>query len=178
MNIQDWGAVGEIVGAIGVIVTLIYLAVEVRKNTVALRQQTYNDIVTRHGEWLDYISSDRDRMKLFMDGVSGGRLDHIDSQRFTNTMLKIMSHFQDLHLQYEAGIVEDVVWESQCRFLGALVELPGFKNWWPEAKQYFSPELWKVVEMLKPTKLVQYDEESGTWGRPGGAFRRSSGNAA
>ena len=33
MSIQDWGAIGEVVSAIGVIVTLIYLTTQLRQNT-------------------------------------------------------------------------------------------------------------------------------------------------
>ena len=33
MTIQDWGAIGEIVGGVGVIVTLLYLATQIRQNT-------------------------------------------------------------------------------------------------------------------------------------------------
>jgi len=37
-TIQDLGALGELIGAIGVIVTLIYLAYQIRQNTVQLAQ--------------------------------------------------------------------------------------------------------------------------------------------
>ncbi len=37
MSIQDWGAVGELVGAIAVIVTLLYLATQIRQQTRGLR---------------------------------------------------------------------------------------------------------------------------------------------
>ncbi len=33
MTIQDWGSIGELVGGVAVIVTLIYLALQVRQNT-------------------------------------------------------------------------------------------------------------------------------------------------
>ena len=36
MTLQDWGAIGELISAIAVVVTLIYLAKEIRVNTHAL----------------------------------------------------------------------------------------------------------------------------------------------
>ena len=38
MSIQDLGAIGEVVGSIGVILTLIYLAVQIRQNTAAMEE--------------------------------------------------------------------------------------------------------------------------------------------
>ncbi len=40
-TIQDLGAAGEFVGAIGVVVTLIYLAYQIRQNTIQLEQSTH-----------------------------------------------------------------------------------------------------------------------------------------
>jgi len=39
-TIQELGAAGEFVGAIGVVVTLVYLAYQIRQNTVQLEQST------------------------------------------------------------------------------------------------------------------------------------------
>ena len=36
MTLQDWGAIGEVVGALAVVVTLIYLAKQIRLNTHAM----------------------------------------------------------------------------------------------------------------------------------------------
>jgi hypothetical protein len=33
LSIQDWGAIGEIVGALAVVASLIYLAMQIRQNT-------------------------------------------------------------------------------------------------------------------------------------------------
>ena len=36
MTLQDWGAIGEVVGALAVVVTLIYLAKQIGQNTRAI----------------------------------------------------------------------------------------------------------------------------------------------
>ena len=33
MTIQDWGALGEIIGALAVVASLVYLAVQIRQNS-------------------------------------------------------------------------------------------------------------------------------------------------
>jgi hypothetical protein len=44
MSIQDWGAVGEIIGAIAVVVTLLYLATQIRHNTRSLRNAASSSV--------------------------------------------------------------------------------------------------------------------------------------
>ena len=46
MNIQDIGAIGEVVGAIAVVVTLIYLATQIRQNNQLLRSGSRQALVT------------------------------------------------------------------------------------------------------------------------------------
>jgi len=38
MTLQDWGATGEVVGALAVVITLIYLAKQIRQNTHAMEE--------------------------------------------------------------------------------------------------------------------------------------------
>ena len=44
MNWEAIGAIGELVGAVGVIATLAYLAVQIRQNSQAVRSSTRSDI--------------------------------------------------------------------------------------------------------------------------------------
>ena len=37
LSIQDFGAIGELTAAIGVIVSLVYLAIQIRQNTNAIK---------------------------------------------------------------------------------------------------------------------------------------------
>ena len=44
MTLQDLGNIGEFVGAIGVIASLVYLAIQIRQNTRTLRAATYESL--------------------------------------------------------------------------------------------------------------------------------------
>ena len=58
MTIQDWGAVSEIVGAIAVIITLIYLAVQIRQNTSQIRNEGHARITESYNEILSQLLDD------------------------------------------------------------------------------------------------------------------------
>jgi len=44
VDIQDWGALGEVFGAVGVVVTLIYLARQIRENSRQVRVSSITSI--------------------------------------------------------------------------------------------------------------------------------------
>ena len=47
MTIQDWGAIGEIAGALLVGFTLIYLAIQLRQNTVSVETSALSGWIKR-----------------------------------------------------------------------------------------------------------------------------------
>ena len=126
MNWEALGAIAEVLGAIGVIGTLIYLSVELRKSTTATRQQSYHSIVTRRGEIFNGPGLDREITGVWIAGHSGGEIDELDSNRFHYQMTNLMSHFQDVYMQFLAGTIEPKVWEAERRVLGASLGQPGF----------------------------------------------------
>ena len=46
MTIQDLGAIGELIASVGVVVSLIYLAVQVRQNTRGIRTSAHQHIIS------------------------------------------------------------------------------------------------------------------------------------
>ena len=99
MNLDELAALAEIVGALGVVLTLIFLAIELRKNTLATRQQSYNNIVARRSAVFDTLSENRDMTEIWITGLVGEDFDGVDSTRFTLQMINLMSHYQDIYLQ-------------------------------------------------------------------------------
>ena len=56
MNWEAIGAVGEIVGALGVIVTLAYLATQVRQNTDSMQASSELNLSNRSADWMSMMA--------------------------------------------------------------------------------------------------------------------------
>ena len=65
---MDWGAVSavaEILGAIGVVVTLLYLTRQVRENTASIRRATARDALQSIADFNQFVASDPVLVDLF-----------------------------------------------------------------------------------------------------------------
>jgi hypothetical protein len=165
MNIQTLGSLGEFIGSLAVLVTLVYLAVQTRQTVINARQRSYSDILTRRQE-LMFMLMDRDVIELWAKGCNRERLDAIDAQRFTSMGVCWLSHVQDTYIQYQAGLVEEEVWAAERALMTVAFNQPGFQDWWAHSKQYVSTEFAEVMEKSTPMHLVLYDPNTQTWGRP------------
>jgi hypothetical protein len=69
---QLLGNYGEFVGAIAVVVTLAYLAVQLRQNTSALRSSTWQGIQNAEHAFDQSISSSKEVAQLWIKGATQG----------------------------------------------------------------------------------------------------------
>ena len=114
---MDWGAVGaigETVGGIGVIVTLIYLAIQVRQNTrnikdnvTSLQVNAYQDLISRIANLNMLQISDPELAELLLKAnTDPGSLDDVALNRYTAYLLMLMRHADMAYLQYERGLLD------------------------------------------------------------------------
>jgi hypothetical protein len=68
MPIQDWGAIGKIVSAIGVVFALIYLTTQIRQNTRQLQSQGHQGMTDSYNSLLAQLLADD---SLFKTAVRG-----------------------------------------------------------------------------------------------------------
>ncbi len=131
MSIQDWGAIGEVVGAIAVIVTLIYLATQIRQNTRQMRSEGHVRITDVYTDILSPLLTDDVLFKTLVRGCQ----DWESLTAFEQSKCHIFFHLHLTHLQmayqlHAKSAVDDDVYESvedvHIRFLAN----PGAKIWW------------------------------------------------
>ena len=64
MNIQDLGSIGELVAALATLLTLGYLAIQLKQNTRALRSQTFQQSSMDMSLTANAISSDGELARI------------------------------------------------------------------------------------------------------------------
>jgi hypothetical protein len=125
------GGIGGIVAAIGVVVTLIYLARQVQQNTKSVQSANL-------GTWIDaqhyMIESHMQVVDLFEEAARRMRdLDPTEAWRMHVHYQQTFMALEAVFLFHVHGTVDREYYESRMRLLERLfVELPGYRNWWEE----------------------------------------------
>jgi len=177
MDIQTLGNLGEFIGSLAVLVTLIYLSIQTRQTVTHARQSSHSDILTRRQE-LMILLMERDLIEVWSKGCSRQQMDSIDAQRFTSFAVSFLSHVQDTYIQFKAGLVDEDVWEAERALMAVSFSQPGFLDWWEHGQQFVTAEFARVIEKSDATHFVLYDPDTQTWGRPkAGRFAHDVDNA-
>ena len=80
--LDAFGNIGDFVGGIGVIITLLYLAAQIRQNTKSSRTQSYQAAVAAISEWTREVGADA------LQIVTGG-ICHLEAQMVWQAMEQI-----------------------------------------------------------------------------------------
>ena len=145
MTLQDLGNIGEFVGAIGVVASLIYLALQIRQNSRQISQNTSAVKVASADSYLQYGASMRGEMirdpdvaRIWITGMQDFEsLPPEDRTRFRFIMLNFFYGMQNNFLHTQEGVVESEFWEGDERALRLYLREPGVRAWWGREQSTF-----------------------------------------
>ena len=140
MTIQDLGAIGEFIGSIGVVVTLIYLAVQIRQNTRMGTASLEQGLFDAQTNIYHLILTNPELIKLAHDFLEGHGDDPAENARLHNFILYAFETHQHHFVQHKHGFLEEVsldtYWNIQMAWLG---NEPGME-WFKRNSQHFRPD--------------------------------------
>ena len=144
MNWDAVAAIGEVVGAIAVVSTLIYLSVQTRQNTRAVRHAAARGVAEDANAWRYKIVENAEVAELLRGGLRDPEaLSVNDRYRFRMLMDALVFHWQHA-VQAEEPIPEANI----TRMLGA----PGGVWYWARAKDVLDAEFIRYVDDLLQTE--------------------------
>ena len=125
MNIMELGALGEFLGSIAVIATLIYLAIQIRQNTSSLdsgqrlaQAQAYQSRAMMMMNHYDNILLSPDApailQKVEEQGVESLSAD--ERIRYMQVVMVRYTHLDNAHFQHQQGFIDDEYYDSIFRF--------------------------------------------------------------
>jgi hypothetical protein len=133
LDITTLAAWGEFIGGIAVVVSLIYLASQIRQNSKLLRASTASATAQTQTTAAVLQAQDPDVARIFWDGIQDrASLSESDRRRFD--MLAEVTMMGTLQ-QYEftrEGIQLPLAAERREAGLRRMSQGPGFKEWWRE----------------------------------------------
>jgi len=161
LSIQDWGAIGEIIGAIAVVVTLAYLAVQIRQNNKQLKQQSFQTWVAANMD-INMATLDPGRAEVFNKGFTDSADLSEDSWvAFAYWNIGFMQMAQAIDRMYRSGSLDRDIWESEIDRARLILGLPGVRQWWDAGgRTQFTQDFVALMES-KGTSMTPFAWEKG-----------------
>ena len=149
MNWEAIAAIAQLGGTLGVMVTLVFLAVEVRGNTKVAKAQARHSISDFVLRITIFRAEHADR---FAKLESGAELTDGDRQFRYWSHIHFLLHAETYFHHHALGLMPDAHWEPYERWFAKYVKSPGFKEAWDDIGPGFSEDFarWVNATLAKP----------------------------
>jgi len=146
MNWNAIAAVGELAGAVAVVVSLLYLARQISQNTRAMRRTASHDAVEGMLNWFSHALADPDLTRIWTHGIE--RLDSLSEDeiaRFALLQFNLLKVAEDIHFQHIEGAMDPGLWEGWSEMFQQYLGAPGSQEYWEERRLLFSKRFQEYV---------------------------------
>jgi hypothetical protein len=136
MNWDAIGAIAELLGAFGVIASLVYLARQMRQNTRTTRAAAYQHFDQSLQDAFFHVLSVPGMARVVRQGGAGyDQLDEDDATLYSLWMGGMMTRFDNAYYQFRIGMIDEERWEALLRMIRGIAQNPGYVQWWRSTPQ-------------------------------------------
>jgi hypothetical protein len=165
-TLESLANLGDFISAIVVVLSLVYLAYQVRQNTESLRVENYARALERVANMQARLSADAVFAELIARGAADpARLTAGERMQFTWTFYEMFGAFEFMLHQATAKALPEEVWLRWSETLSWWLSQPGVRAWWSAHPAPFSASFTSYVD-----RRLQEGPGSSDASRRWGAF--------
>ena len=140
MTIAELGALGEFVASFGVLITLIYLAIQMRQNTKAVRLSTAHAVTEELQDMFGLLATDEGLCEVFIEAAQNEELSGVTRVRYNTFTSCLVRVFENAYLQNRDQAVNTDHWAGIVRMMIDVTAMPAFASYWEDRKHWFSDD--------------------------------------
>ena len=166
MSLSDLAALGSFVSGIAVVVTLVFLLLQMRQQTQSLRASTQQGRAARIAEYT------LQRTEPFLSEVivraisSDLTLNSSMVQAFLAHAVSVFFNLEDVLLQHRYGNIDQANLESEVAILRGYLALPAYRTAWRINRPFTAAEYRDFVDkLMRETKVVPFPDLAEMWKR-------------
>jgi hypothetical protein len=140
MTLNDLANLGQIIGALAVVISLFYVAHQIRQNTNAVRSAIAQAVHKHFAKWYHLVAADDELAQI----VARGLRDHAplpekERVRFVAAFMAFLSSSQNAFLKWREGLLA----QPPVARLGACHHEPRVRTGWQDVLERPGLHVWR-----------------------------------
>jgi len=147
MNWEAIGAVAEIVASIGVIISLIYLGVQIREQTIESRLAMGNELANQFNVTYSILASNRNFADVWLKGLYNFEsLEPVERVQFSTQMGRTFRVVETMFNKYRFNRIASALWLGMDAAVRDTFYYRGAKAWWHTRKHWYCDDFQAYIE--------------------------------
>ena len=130
MNWDAIGAIGELIGAVAVVVTLIYVARQIHQANAQTQAAARYSFIEAYGEMNTSITNNKEVASIFRRGFLGEPLDDDEHYQFFALIGQFINTWSVLFDLHEDGLLPENQWVMVRKDIITMMNEPGGRDFW------------------------------------------------
>ena len=143
MDLTQLANLGEFIGGVAVLVTLIYLTFQLRQANQMSRLAAADKL---SDSLIDICRDSLEHTDLYLAGAARySELEPKEKLRFRWIIGIVFTYLQNFHTKYQSGGIGQAEWDQQFQTLLWYLAGPGMRDWWEESRPVYGKAFGDLV---------------------------------
>jgi len=149
LKLSELASLAEVIGAIAIVISLIYVGIQVNDSAQAVRSATANETSAAISSWYAEVGSSLQATQVFLDGITNPTsLSREETAQYIYLMHGLMLEYQTAYYLAEEQTLDTALQESLTNTLAGVREQSGFQMYWEQRRDLFQPTFRAWVDDL------------------------------
>ena len=147
MNWEAIGALSQLVAALGLIPSVVYLAIQVRAQNKAHHRGSLDMLTTQWGDLIQTVNESDDFARIYLAGLASFEaMEPASRIRFGAYLLRVFRYWEAMHFHFTDGTLHPSSWRALQAQMADIIAYAGVREWWRTRKHWSTDEFCDVVE--------------------------------
>ena len=153
ISLNELGSLGEFVGAIAVVASLIYVGIQLRQNTAAIRITTAQAFTDTWNNYISTLNLSPPLADILFRGLSGtSHLKDAEVVQFYAFLSQAFTTYQSFFIQRQKGVVDEGYWTSYVQAIYDLMSSQGVREYWEFRHHWYTQEFQDYVNSVSSSE--------------------------
>lgn len=156
IKLSEWASVAEVIGAVAVVISLIYVGLQVNDSTSAIRSAASNDASVAMQTWYLEMGSNRQASDMWFNAMTSPEpLATHDEFQFMMMMHAVVLGMQNSYLLAQEGTLDIEFREAITTAIVAVKDLPGWERYWRQRRGFLHSGFAGYVDVLLTRDAIE-----------------------
>jgi len=147
MNWDAIGAIGEIIGSMAVILTIVYLSMQIRQTTKSARSASGNQTRQAAVDVLSVITGNIETARTYTNGLKNREeLEVSERLQFDLIVFQMMRALETFFFEHQERLLSEEQWLGQWRGVQSILQSKGGRESWNSQKMYLARSCMEWVD--------------------------------
>jgi hypothetical protein len=159
-KLSEIASIAEVVGAVAIVISLIYVGIQVNESTRAVRSATASETSSAISSWYAELGGSLQASQVFLDGLTDpDSLSREEKAQFIYLVHGLQLQYQYAFYLAQEQTLEVRLQESLTNTMLGVREQPGFIMYWQQRRELFAQDFRAYVDEIIATGITNDNVE-------------------